>query len=48
MSTVTTAQRHTLFEDAQALATGTLFVGLGLVLFLHTGLVTGGNQLVAP
>ena len=47
MSIVTTAQRHTLFEDAQALATGTLFVGLGLVLFLHTGLVTGGTAGIA-
>jgi uncharacterized membrane-anchored protein YitT (DUF2179 family) len=35
--------RHSAFDDAQALVTGTLFVGLGLVLFRHAGLVTGGT-----
>jgi uncharacterized membrane-anchored protein YitT (DUF2179 family) len=35
--------RHTLFDDAQALLTGTLFVALGLALFRHAGLVTGGT-----
>ena len=35
--------RHSLFDDAQALLTGTLFVGLGLVLFRHVGLMTGGT-----
>ena len=34
---------HTLFDDAQALVTGTLFVALGLALFKHAGLVTGGT-----
>ena len=37
------AQRHSLFEDAQALVTGTLFVGLGLLLFRQAGLMTGGT-----
>lgn len=36
-------QRHSLFEDAQALITGTLFVGLGLALFRQAGLMTGGT-----
>ena len=37
------APRHSLLEDAQALATGTLFVALGVVLFRHAGMVTGGT-----
>ena len=37
------APRHSHFEDAQALLTGTLFVALGLSLFRHVGLVTGGT-----
>jgi len=36
-------ERHSLFEDVQALLTGTLFVGLGLVMFQHAGLMTGGT-----
>ncbi len=35
--------RHSLFDDAQGLLTGTLFVALALVLFRHAGLVTGGT-----
>lgn len=35
--------RHSLLEDAQALATGTLFVALGVALFRHAGMVTGGT-----
>lgn len=35
--------RHTWFDDAQALLTGTLLVALGLVLFRHAGFVTGGT-----
>ncbi len=35
--------RHTLFDDAQALVTGTLFISLGVVMFNHTGLLTGGT-----
>ncbi len=34
---------HTALDDAQALLTGTLFVSLGLALFKHAGLVTGGT-----
>jgi uncharacterized membrane-anchored protein YitT (DUF2179 family) len=36
-------QRHSLFDDAQALLTGTLFVALGLLLFRQAGLMTGGT-----
>lgn len=39
----TEPQRHSLFEDAQALITGTLFVALGLMLFRQAGLMTGGT-----
>lgn len=34
---------HSGLDDAQALLTGTLFVALGLTLFKHAGLVTGGT-----
>jgi len=37
-----TAQ-HQFHEDAQALLTGTLFVALGVIMFRHTGLLTGGT-----
>jgi uncharacterized membrane-anchored protein YitT (DUF2179 family) len=36
-------QTHTLFEDAQAIFTGALFVSLALILFAQTGLLTGGT-----
>lgn len=35
--------RHRPHEDVQALLTGTLFVALGVVMFRHTGLLTGGT-----
>ena len=41
--TASTAPRHSLLEDAQALVTGTLFVALGVTLFRHAGMVTGGT-----
>jgi len=34
---------HTLFEDAQAIFTGVLFVSLALILFAQVGLMTGGT-----
>jgi uncharacterized membrane-anchored protein YitT (DUF2179 family) len=34
---------HSTLDDVQALLTGTLFVALGLALFRHAGLVTGGT-----
>lgn len=37
------APRHRLYEDVQALLTGTLLVAIGLALFQHTGLMTGGT-----
>lgn len=39
--------RHTAFEDAHALVTGALFVGLGLALFGRAGLLTGGTAGIA-
>ena len=47
MGTEQPALRHGLFEDAQALVTGTLFVSLGIVMFSHVGLLTGGTAGVA-
>ncbi len=38
---------HTATDDLQALAAGTLFVALGLVLFREAGLVSGGTVGVA-
>ncbi|MBT9508043.1 YitT family protein [Rhodoferax sp.] len=39
--------RHRPYEDVQALITGTLFVALGVVMFGHTGLLTGGTAGIA-
>jgi uncharacterized membrane-anchored protein YitT (DUF2179 family) len=39
--------RHTPFEDAQALVTAALFVALGVAMFAHAGLLTGGTAGVA-
>lgn len=39
--------RHRPYEDVQALLTGTLFVALGIVMFGHTGLLTGGTAGIA-
>ena len=35
--------KHRPYEDVQALLTGTLFVALGITLFGHSGLLTGGT-----
>lgn len=43
MNATTAPGRHSLFDDAQGLLTGTLFVALALVLFRQAGLVTGGT-----
>ena len=40
-------QRHSLFDDLQGLATGTLFVSIGVVLLRHAGLMTGGTAGIA-
>jgi uncharacterized membrane-anchored protein YitT (DUF2179 family) len=39
--------RHSLFEDMQALITGTLFVALGVALFKQAGMLTGGTVGIA-
>lgn len=36
------APRHSALEDVQALIAGTLFVALGLTMYAHAGLITGG------
>jgi uncharacterized membrane-anchored protein YitT (DUF2179 family) len=41
------ARKHSNFDDAQALVTGTLFVALGLMLFRQAGLLTGGTAGIA-
>lgn len=43
----TSARRHRPYEDLQALATGTAFVALGLLLMRHAGLLTGGTPGIA-
>lgn len=39
--------RHSGFEDAQALLTGTLFAALGVLLFKQAGMLTGGTVGIA-
>jgi len=39
--------RHTFFEDAQALVTATLFIALGIGMYRHAGLLTGGTAGIA-
>lgn len=39
--------QHTRFDDAQALATGAVFVALGMALFRSAGLLTGGTAGIA-
>jgi uncharacterized membrane-anchored protein YitT (DUF2179 family) len=39
--------QHTLFEDVQALVTATLFVALGVAMYAHAGLLTGGTAGIA-
>jgi uncharacterized membrane-anchored protein YitT (DUF2179 family) len=46
MNTVAVAP-HRWYDDALALASGTLFVGLGLSLFKLAGLLTGGTAGIA-
>lgn len=38
---------HSPLEDVQALVTGTLFVALGVAMFKHAGLLTGGTAGIA-
>lgn len=47
MSTSAHPPRHRAYEDIQALLTGTLFVAMGVVMFGHTGLLTGGTVGIA-
>ncbi len=45
--TITRSFKHSNFEDAQALFTGTLFVALGVALFKQVGMLTGGTVGIA-
>ena len=45
--TATRSFHHSLFEDGQALLTGTLFVALGVALFKQAGMLTGGTVGIA-
>jgi uncharacterized membrane-anchored protein YitT (DUF2179 family) len=47
METAPKPPNHRAYEDIQALITGTLFVALGVLMFGHTGLLTGGTAGVA-
>ncbi len=47
MAQLTPPERHTLFDDAQGIFTGTLFVSLAMVIFNQAGLLTGGTAGVA-
>lgn len=38
-----TVERHSRSEDVQALLSGTLLIALGVAMFKHTGLLTGGT-----
>jgi uncharacterized membrane-anchored protein YitT (DUF2179 family) len=42
-----TVDRHTPLEDLQALLTGTLLISLGIAMFKHAGLLTGGTAGIA-
>lgn len=43
MKPLTPPERHTPFDDAQGIFTGTLFVSLALIIFNEAGLLTGGT-----
>lgn len=40
---VSPPSRHSHFDDAQALVTGTLFISLGVAMYKQAGLLTGGT-----
>ena len=42
MQTVAPPKRHALFDDAQGIFTGTLFVSPAPIIFNQAGLLTGG------
>ncbi len=43
MNAVDTPLRHAWYDDALAFATGTLFIAIGVTMFTHAGLLTGGT-----
>jgi uncharacterized membrane-anchored protein YitT (DUF2179 family) len=47
MKPIVPPERHTPFDDAQGIFTGTLFVSLAMIMFNEAGLLTGGTAGVA-
>lgn len=43
MSAATGPLRHAWYDDALAFVTGTLFIAIGVTMFTHSGLLTGGT-----
>ena len=43
MSAVDTPLRHARYDDVLAFVTGTLFIAIGVTMFTHAGLLTGGT-----
>lgn len=43
MSAATGPLRHAWYDDALAFATGTLFIAIGVTMYTHAGLLTGGT-----
>lgn len=47
MSATMNSQEHSIFDDAQALITASLFVALGIGMYKQAGLLTGGTAGIA-
>lgn len=47
MDAASTVSHHSRLDDLQALVTGTLLITLGLMMFNHAGLLTGGTAGIA-
>jgi hypothetical protein len=43
MNAATGPLRHAWYDDALAFVTGTLFIAIGVTMFTHAGLLTGGT-----
>jgi len=43
MNAASTPLRHAWYDDALAFATGTLFIAIGVTMYTHAGLLTGGT-----
>ena len=47
MSTAPEPLRHAWYDDALAFVTGTLFIAIGVTMYTHVGLLTGGTAGIA-